>query len=298
MAQYHNRRGPNVSQYIAGLNTITPEMHQQDDFGNFDSGIDLDAFTNADFFDFDLNAPVSEMPNGMQFSGSRQQPSSPANSVATEQPGFVNQPQFFQNHFSQFPQNPTLPGRTSLPPSPPNGVPFAGTLQQSQPTIPSPAHFAAALSPQNQGPQTGEKRKAGVTGTIPNPVELEEQARYHAEEDKRRRNTAASARFRVKKKQREQALEKTAKEMTEKVQILEARIGQLEMENQWLKGLITEKNVTLEGKPGDVVPATTAVKNDKVEDRDDEAAADKSEENMKEDVERTPSDKKRGVGTK
>ena len=64
-----------------------------------------------------------------------------------------------------------------------------------------------------------------------------------AEEDKRRRNTAASARFRVKKKQREQALEKTAKEMSDKVQILEARVNQLEMENKWLKGLITEKNL-------------------------------------------------------
>lgn len=64
-----------------------------------------------------------------------------------------------------------------------------------------------------------------------------------AEEDKRRRNTAASARFRVKKKQREQALEKTAKDMSDKVQILEARVNQLEMENKWLKGLITEKNL-------------------------------------------------------
>ncbi|KAK8208902.1 hypothetical protein BKA81DRAFT_280546, partial [Phyllosticta paracitricarpa] len=57
-------------------------------------------------------------------------------------------------------------------------------------------------------------------------------------EDKRRRNTAASARFRIKKKQREQQLEKTAKEMTEKVSSLESRIAQLQMENKWLKGLI------------------------------------------------------------
>ncbi len=63
-----------------------------------------------------------------------------------------------------------------------------------------------------------------------------------ADEDKRRRNTAASARFRVKKKQREQALEKTAKEMTEKVSVLESKVTQLEMENKWLKSLITEKN--------------------------------------------------------
>jgi cell shape-determining protein MreC len=63
-----------------------------------------------------------------------------------------------------------------------------------------------------------------------------------AEEDKRRRNTAASARFRIKKKQREQALEKSAKEMNDKVAALENRIQQLETENKWLKNLIMEKN--------------------------------------------------------
>jgi cell shape-determining protein MreC len=63
-----------------------------------------------------------------------------------------------------------------------------------------------------------------------------------AEEDKRRRNTAASARFRIKKKQREQALEKSAKEMSDKMSALENRINQLETENKWLKNLIMEKN--------------------------------------------------------
>ena len=83
--------------------------------------------------------------------------------------------------------------------------------------------------------------------TPPNAGVLEEQSRLAAEEDKRRRNTAASARFRVKKKQREQALEKTAKDMTDKVNALEARISQLEMENKWLKGLITEKHEARDG---------------------------------------------------
>ena len=63
-----------------------------------------------------------------------------------------------------------------------------------------------------------------------------------AEEDKRRRNTAASARFRVKKKQREQALERTVKEVSDKNAGLQAKIDQLEMENKWLKNLVMEKN--------------------------------------------------------
>lgn len=71
---------------------------------------------------------------------------------------------------------------------------------------------------------------------------FEETSRVAAEEDKRRRNTAASARFRIKKKQREQALEKSAKEMTEKITAFEGRISQLETENKWLKNLLVEKN--------------------------------------------------------
>ena len=80
----------------------------------------------------------------------------------------------------------------------------------------------------------------------PKSPSLEASSRAAAEEDKRRRNTAASARFRVKKKQREQALEKTAKEMTDRADALEARIAQLEMENKWLRNIVVEK--TAKGK--------------------------------------------------
>jgi hypothetical protein len=69
------------------------------------------------------------------------------------------------------------------------------------------------------------------------------------EEEKRRRNTAASARFRVKKKERELALEKTAQEMTERVVQLEGKVQGLETENKWLRGLIVEKNRNVEGAP-------------------------------------------------
>lgn len=84
--------------------------------------------------------------------------------------------------------------------------------------------------------------KSEAAGTPGVPQSLEEASRLAAEEDKRRRNTAASARFRVKKKQREQALEKTAKDMTDRVTFLENRVSTLEMENKLLKDLITEKS--------------------------------------------------------
>jgi len=62
------------------------------------------------------------------------------------------------------------------------------------------------------------------------------------EEDKRRRNTAASARFRMKKKEREADLEKRSREMTERCEELQKRIGALETENRWLRELITERS--------------------------------------------------------
>ena len=88
-------------------------------------------------------------------------------------------------------------------------------------------------------PAPGPKRKNTQKST---QASAEEAARIAAEEDKRRRNTAASARFRVKKKMREQALERTVKETNEKNSALEARVSQLELENHWLRGLIMEKN--------------------------------------------------------
>jgi hypothetical protein len=57
-------------------------------------------------------------------------------------------------------------------------------------------------------------------------------------EDKRRRNTAASARFRLKKKEREAALEKKSKELEIRVTELERECEGLRRENGWLKGLV------------------------------------------------------------
>ncbi|GBE80472.1 hypothetical protein SCP_0301870 [Sparassis crispa] len=59
-----------------------------------------------------------------------------------------------------------------------------------------------------------------------------------AAEDKRRRNTAASARFRLKKKEREAALERKAKDLEGRVSELEKECEALRRENGWLKGLV------------------------------------------------------------
>ena len=129
-------------------------------------------------------------------------------------------------------------------PSMPNLAPQQQPRVHSYPVPPSyTSPVSASVSPIS--PQfdisVGKKRKLQNIDPTSQQA-IDEAARIAAEEDKRRRNTAASARFRVKKKQREQALEKTAKEMSDRVNVLESRISQLEMENNWLKSLITEKN--------------------------------------------------------
>ncbi|KAJ3252594.1 hypothetical protein HK103_001393 [Boothiomyces macroporosus] len=72
------------------------------------------------------------------------------------------------------------------------------------------------------------------------------------EDDKRRRNTEASARFRAKKKAREQAIQKEAKELQEKVVRLEEKIKEQEMEIKWLRQLVNEKQQQAQNASGNI----------------------------------------------
>ncbi|GAN00790.1 regulatory protein cys-3 protein [Mucor ambiguus] len=93
----------------------------------------------------------------------------------------------------------------------------------------------------NTSSAPSKKRKASIAVKESNDEELPDAI----EEDKRKRNTAASARFRMKKKLREQALEQTAKEMTIKAEALEKRVIELEKEAKWLRALVVEKDPAL-----------------------------------------------------
>jgi len=219
-----------VSEYIANLNAI-PTAQDLQSLEDFTMGDSLAMFTNTEFFDFDLghNADLEPTHYGIDKAFGAEA----ADTVAPESVD-VKSADYMNENFS-FPDFHTYP--------PPPG-PFDSTdltqVQKEQPLFPD----SSVSSPVSDLPSS--KRKADQI-TSPNDIELS--SRIAAEEDKRRRNTAASARFRVKKKQREQALERSAKEMSDKVSALENRIGQLETENKWLKNLITEKN---EGKEGDI----------------------------------------------
>ena len=58
---------------------------------------------------------------------------------------------------------------------------------------------------------------------------------------KRQRNTAASARFRAKKKRNEEVQARNAREREAIVNRLENRVTELETENRWLKDLLIDK---------------------------------------------------------
>ncbi|KAF1926065.1 uncharacterized protein M421DRAFT_68440 [Didymella exigua CBS 183.55] len=242
MSGYKGPRGPNVSQYIANLNQLSPPAHNLAEPQPVND--DFSAFLNTDFFDINggtnvnLNSPIDF---GVDFdikpSPQPTAENSPRHSISapSAKPNmeFNLNGDFQFTDFSNFNTAPILDA--SMP----------GLPQPPQSHYPLPTTYAQpnAMSPIDYDDLTPKKRKVDDL-SVDTPIEhMDEHARVAAEEDKRRRNTAASARFRVKKKQREQALEKTAKDMSDRVQQLEARIGQLETENTWLKSLITEKNV-------------------------------------------------------
>lgn len=82
------------------------------------------------------------------------------------------------------------------------------------------------------------------TVTAKRPLQEEEfdfEDSQNPDEDKRRRNTAASARFRVKKKMREQAMEHSVREMTKKSDHLQDRVNNLETEIKFLRSLLLDK---------------------------------------------------------
>jgi hypothetical protein len=124
-------------------------------------------------------------------------------------------------HAAAFPQMTSSSSSAAAEAPPPSKR--ARTRKSSVSTIDSPEDIAAAPSPASPAADGPPARPLS-----PNS----------AAEDKRRRNTAASARFRLKKKEREAALEQRAKELENKVNELERECEGLRRENGWLKGLV------------------------------------------------------------
>ncbi|KAJ5339258.1 hypothetical protein MYU51_000947 [Penicillium brevicompactum] len=242
MANYNGRRAPNFSQYIDDLNAIPSPydqaLQQQQQQTPYNLDTELALFTNTEFFDFDKFNDLG-LPN---FDSVEEKPQNVEQSHAAD-PNFLD---FLNNeglnsipeYQPELNQNAQVPMHNAHYPVAPAPVANQAPIQPAPISAPkvAPAPPAHSMSP--PAPVIGTKRKNSAKST----ESAEEAGRHMAEEDKRRRNTAASARFRVKKKQREAALEQTVKETTDKNDILEARVSQLELENHWLRGLIMEKN--------------------------------------------------------
>ncbi|KAJ8096999.1 hypothetical protein POJ06DRAFT_262219 [Lipomyces tetrasporus] len=275
---YSSHRGLNVSQYIANLNSIEPidfpSSKQHDDlslfsntqFFDFDMGRSTDAGVTVDDLRFDQErdldsrrrASTKQLVHHPQHQQQRQQqkesivspPATIASAAHTPAPSVQAKVDF--DFLSADYMDYSMPVLGHHPSSHP---------QRSNPSNPGPHDLYTPLLNGTSGPIAGHHTPLGYPGTptagagvtpagikrTNSSVDLsqldpEDSSRLASEEDKRRRNTAASARFRIKKKQREQQMERTAKEMQEKVQQLEAKIMQLEMENKWLKNLVVEKN--------------------------------------------------------
>ncbi|KAI1388588.1 uncharacterized protein F4822DRAFT_403263 [Hypoxylon trugodes] len=239
---YSSRRGQavNVSQLLQDLNRVPePPAVSEENLRSLDD--ELAMFTNTHFMDWDANESQQQQQQRQQSSNvDTQTTTSPTDegSMAEDLTGFdFNLPNNLQGDFNGFDFH--------YPTS--NVSAFPDNLGNLQPIQPSP-NFPSNGSPQSAYgpsiPQSGEKRKSADPATAAPPrrqLSFEEQSRLAAEEDKRRRNTAASARFRIKKKAREQALEKREKELSDKVGSLEGRIQTLETENKWLRELVMEK---------------------------------------------------------
>ncbi|EAA27579.2 regulatory protein Cys-3 [Neurospora crassa OR74A] len=254
----------NFTNYLRNLNVQEPQVEEY----VAPNDEELALFTNTNFFDYetgqntDYQAPPVKpdavvAPTPVETAATS--PEVPTDAFMTEFLSGLDQglefaapaADFNFGDFTTTYTSPTIPA-------------YPDTLGQLQPIQPNPQaayppvsqHHAShhVQHPHQPGyvlsnpPQlSGNKRKASDAMSVPptpgaRVMSFEEASRLAAEEDKRKRNTAASARFRIKKKQREQALEKSAKEMSEKVTQLEGRIQALETENKWLKGLVTEKH--------------------------------------------------------
>jgi hypothetical protein len=90
-------------------------------------------------------------------------------------------------------------------------------------------------------PHSNATSTSSTTSPGPESHFITDSTIIEADEDKRKRNQAASARFRQKKKQREQQLMESSREMQDRAKKLEKENDGLKKENMFLKKLLVEK---------------------------------------------------------
>ncbi|KAG8861687.1 hypothetical protein FRB96_002644 [Tulasnella sp. 330] len=117
-----------------------------------------------------------------------------------------------------------------------NGTP------QIPPTLPP---LSSILTTSPASPVSPQRRRSSQVSSPEDRPEFGERDRTGSgsptDQDKRRKNTEASARFRQKRKERVQGLGKSISELETKAQELEREATTLRTENDWLKGMVVMK---------------------------------------------------------
>ncbi|KAF5384004.1 hypothetical protein D9757_006991 [Collybiopsis confluens] len=134
----------------------------------------------------------------------------------------------------QYPYN-TMPGMVQSP-----GYHNLPPINTVLPSGPSNSSSTSAASSSSAQPATAASPASASPGS-PDSGDL------NISEDKRRRNTAASARFRIKKKIRNLNLERTVSDLNGRADELEKEAADLRRENGWLKEIVMLKGSRLAG---------------------------------------------------
>lgn len=202
----YGERTHNQEAAIANLNSTSP-LNFTESLSAEDLARDLDLFTNTQFFDFDFGSGPSTT-----FTSSLE-------------------------HGQKTGDDVDRADNTQLTSNDPESMHNFNFLSDS---LSFDLNSLAATDEESAAKRRKLDASSSDQTELDSPSNMDEGARAAAEEDKRRRNTLASARFRAKKKMREQALEKDHKEMAAKIEKMENRIKELELENKWLRGLVVQ----------------------------------------------------------
>ncbi|KAI7881899.1 hypothetical protein K492DRAFT_236353 [Lichtheimia hyalospora FSU 10163] len=222
------------------------QQQQQQNNRSLDDVLDAATYEKlVNYLDYEL--PLQQQQQQQTETLSQQQPSIPSSSNNTIAPSVYQPiPSTTTTTTNNNANTTTTPRRPLLLPKPAPLDPLqlaASFIQQPSfsPHLPIAPPSTPIMSPSSSS--SGRKKTSGTKRTASAAIESEKKTdeQIAAEEDKRRRNTAASARFRIKKKQREQAMEQTVREMKAKSDHLQERVIELEQEVKWLRGLLLEK---------------------------------------------------------
>lgn len=266
------QRDLNVSQFIANLNSLEPVDFPTSQPNHEE---ELSIFSNTHFFDFDMgrstniSATVDDLlmqqekelqnPKGKskgEGEGEDLHPgidgngTTPLDFDTLQQFSLAGELPLFNHHDGSGSGIATPYHQVQAGPSSTSTIPIQNSIYNinNNNTHPLQDGDLESLSKRRRLTSGGSSVGSSASGSTGNSIDLtagdtpKGSSNVSAEEDKRRRNTAASARFRIKKKLREQEMERTAREMQEKIQQLEGKVTQLQMENRWLRNLVVEKN--------------------------------------------------------